>query len=120
VSVAEDALGCRGIQPFGQRRQHYGHVRRRGFQAIQGGVMSGREGGVTGLTPKRLDPLETAVLAISDEGMEESVSGAKVGALLVGTSEAFGVDAFGRSSTAFHLPPGPYRKRRWSSTRGRS
>src|SRR5215470_6864126 len=79
--------------------------------------MSGSESGVTGLTPKRLDPLETAMLAISDEGMEASVSFAEVGALSVGTSESFGVDAFRCSSATFHFRPGTHSSRRWPSTR---
>jgi hypothetical protein len=68
--------------------------------------MSGREGGVTGLTPKRLDPLEMAMLAVADQGMDVSFCVPEVRALRVRTSEPFGLYAFGSSPAAFHLTPG--------------
>ena len=47
------------------------------------------------MTPKRLDPLETAMLAIADQGVDVSFRVPEVRALGVGTSEALGVDADG-------------------------
>ena len=83
-----------------------------GFQTIQRGVV--------GLTTKRLDPLDMAMLAITDQGMDLSIGDPEVRALLVGTSEPLVVDAFGGSPSAFHLRPGTHRYRRWSSSRRES
>jgi hypothetical protein len=57
------------------------------------------------------------MLAIANERMNESIGDPAVPALLVGTSEALGVHALGRSPAAFHLAPGTYRSKRWPSTR---
>ena len=82
--------------------------------------MSGTERSAAGLTTKRLDQFGTAMLAITDQGMDLSIGDPEVRALLVGTSEPLGVDAFGCSPSAFHLRPGRRSSRRWpSSRRGR-
>ncbi len=64
LTKAEDPLCGRGVQPFGQRREHHGDLLRGGFQTIQGGVAPGSERGTAGLTAKGLDALGTAMLAI--------------------------------------------------------
>src|SRR5258706_3294941 len=64
LSGAEDAFGRRWVQPFGQCSQHHGDVIGKGFQPVQGRIASSTEGGVTGLTPKGLNLLGTAMLAI--------------------------------------------------------
>src|SRR5713101_7333299 len=73
----------------------------------------GTERGVASLTAKGLDPLGMAIPAISDEGVDLSIADAEVRALRVGTSEPFGIYAFGCSPPAFHLWPGTHRSRRW-------
>src|SRR5713101_248494 len=57
------------------------------------------------------------MFAISDQRVDLSIGDPGVWALLVGTGETLGVDAFGSTSPAFHLAPGPHRQRRRSSTR---
>jgi len=116
LSIAKDPLGSRRIQPFGQRRQHDGDLVRGGFQTVQGSAVPGSEGGATGLTTKRLDPLGMAMLAIAHQRVDPGVSDPKVGALPVGTSEPLGVYAFGSSSSTFDLRPGTHRQRHWPST----
>ena len=88
MTVAKDSLGCGSIQPFGQHREHNSNLLRGGFQTIQGGVASGRESAVAGLTAKRLDALGTAMRAISHQCMDASISDAEVRALVVRTGEA--------------------------------
>ena len=117
LSKAEDPLGSRRVQPFGQRREHHGDLVRGGFQTVQGRVAPSTERGTAGLAAKRLDPLGTAMLAISDQRVNVSIGDPEVRALLVGTGEALGVDPLGCSSAAFDLTPGTYRRRRWPSTR---
>src|SRR5215470_348601 len=120
LSGAEDPLGRRWVEPFGKGRENHSDLMRGRFQAVQRGVASRTEGGTAGLTPKRLDPLSPAMLAISDEGMEGSVGVAEVDALLIGAGVALGLYTLGRSPSAFHLRPGAYRSMPWSSTqRGR-
>ena len=63
--------------------------------------MSGTERSVAGRTSKRLDPFGMAMLAISHQCMDGSVCDAEVRALLIGTSEPFGVDAFGAPRRLF-------------------
>jgi hypothetical protein len=75
------------------------------FQAVQGSMVSSRELGAAGLTTERLDPLDTAMLAISDEGVDVSIGDLGVRAQLVGTSVALGVHPLGCSPPAFHLSP---------------
>jgi hypothetical protein len=117
LSVAEDSLGSGWVQPFGKGREHHSDLVRRGFQAVEGGVTPRTEGGVASLAAKGLDLLGTAMLAISDEGVDLSSGDAEVGARSVGTGEAVGVHALGCSPTAFDLAPGTHRQRRWLSTR---
>src|SRR5260221_5909611 len=57
------------------------------------------------------------MLAITNQGMGMSIGDPEVRAMLVGTSEPLGVDAFGDSPTAFHLRPGTHRHERWPSSR---
>ncbi|HEX9134834.1 MAG TPA: hypothetical protein VF844_21320 [Ktedonobacteraceae bacterium] len=66
LSVAEDPLCCGRGQLFSQCREHQGDLVRRGFQTVQWSVTSSTERGVASRTSKRLDPLDTAMLAISD------------------------------------------------------
>ena len=106
LPVAEDSLGGGSVQPFGQGRQHDGDLLGRGFQPVQGGVAPGCERGLAGLTPKGLDPLGLAMLAIANQRMNARISDAKVEALLVRTSEALRIHPLGCSPTAFHLTPG--------------
>src|SRR5215471_21722291 len=101
LSKAEDPRSRGRVEPFGQRREHHGDLVRGSFQPVQGGVVPGSERGATRLTPKGLDRLSTAMLAVPDQRVDASVCLAKVRALPVGTGEAFGVDAFGGSSAAF-------------------
>ena len=79
---------------------------------VQRGMAPGSERSEAGETSKRLDPLGTAMLAISDEGMDVSIGDPAVRALLIRTGVALGVHALGRSPAAFHLTPGTYRNRR--------
>ena len=58
------------------------------------------------------------MFAISDERVNVSIGDPEVRALLIGTGEARGVDAFGGSPSAFHLTPGAHR--RWLHIRGGS
>ena len=88
LSVAEDPRGRGWTQSFGQRREHHGDVMRWGFQTVQGLVAPSSEGGVAGLTTKRLDPLSMTVFAIPDESMDVSVCNPEVQKLLFGTCEA--------------------------------
>jgi hypothetical protein len=80
----------------------------RGFQMVQGGVTPGSERRVTGRTSKRLDALDLAMLAISDQSVDGSVSDAEVRALVVGTGETLGIYPFGSTPSAFDLAPGAY------------
>lgn len=118
LTVAEDPLGGGSVQSFGQRGKHHSDVMGRGFQRVQGGVTSGSERRVTGLTAKRLDALSLAMLAITHQRVDGSVSDAKIRALRVGAGVARGVYAFGCSSAVFQLRPGTHR--RWPATRRRS
>jgi hypothetical protein len=110
LPVAEDPL-C------GQRSQHYGDLVGGGFQTIQGSVASSTECAVTGRTSKGLDALGMPMLAISNEGVNMSIGVPVVGALLIGTGIASGVDPLGRSPSAFDLAPGTYRRMRRSYNR---
>ena len=80
-------------------------------------MASGSERGVAGLTAKGLDLLGTAMLAIPDKRVDVSIGDPEVRALLIGTGEALRVYAFGSSSPAFDLAPGPYWCWRWPSSR---
>jgi hypothetical protein len=66
LPIAEYSLGGRSVQPLGQSREDHGDLPGMGFQTIQGSVASSTESGMASLTTKRLDPLDTAMLAISD------------------------------------------------------
>ena len=114
---AEDPLGSRRIQPFGQRREHHGDLLGRGFQTIQGSVASSTEGGAARLTRKVWMRSALAMLAIANQRMDVSIGDAEVWTLLVGTGVALGVYAFGCSPAAFHFTPGAYWCRCWSSSR---
>src|SRR5215469_12774937 len=103
LPVAENSLSGGSVQPFGQRRQPNGDLLSRGFQPIQGRVASGTERAAASLTAKRLDALGPAMSAIANQGMNGSVCDPAVRALVVGTSETLGVDAFGGTSPAFDL-----------------
>jgi hypothetical protein len=86
---------------------------------IQRSLASSSKGGAAGRTSKRLDALGLAMLAISDQGMHGSVCDPEVPALLVGTSEAMRVYAFGNTPPAFDLTPGAYwRRSRFHAWRG--
>src|SRR5262245_9858728 len=95
LSNAEDPFGRRWAHAFGQRREHHGDLLRGGFQTIQGRIASSAERGAARLTAKRLDRFSAAMLAVADQGVDVSFSVPEVGALGVGTSEPFGVYAFG-------------------------
>src|SRR5258706_6653664 len=118
LSGAEDAFGRRWVQPFGQCSQHHGDVIGRGFQPVQGRIASSTEGGVTGLTPKGLNLLGTAMLAIPNQRVDVSLGDPEVQALRVGTGEALSVYAFGSTSPTFPFTPGTHRHRHYSR-RGR-
>ncbi len=111
LSVAEDPLGSRKIQPFGQRGEHQCDLPRGGFQTVQGSVAPGSERGAASLTTKRLDLFGLAMFAVANQRMSVRVCHTEVGALVVGTGVAFGVDPLGGSSSTFHLAPGPHRPR---------
>jgi len=116
LTVSEDPLGSGRVQPFGEGREHHCDLVRGSLQTIQGGVASGSERGVTGRASKRLDPLDMAMLAIPDEGVDMSIGDAGVRTLRVGTGEALGIHPLGRSPPAFHLTPRSHRQRRWPDT----
>ena len=116
LSKAEDPLGSRKIQPLGQRRQNHGDLLGESFQLVQRRVAPRTERRTTSLTAKGLDPLDMAMLAISDQRVNLSISDAKVEARSVGTGEAFGVYPLGCSAAAFHLTPGADKRRRRSHT----
>ncbi len=67
LPVAEDTLCSGRIQPKGSRRQHHCNLLRGGFQAVQGGVASSAESGVTGLATECLDLLSATMCAVSKE-----------------------------------------------------
>jgi hypothetical protein len=66
----------------------------------------GSEGGAASLTAKRLDPFGMPMLAIADQSVNVGIGDAEVGALLIGTGIAFGVDPLGCAPAAFNLAPG--------------
>jgi hypothetical protein len=105
LTVTEDPLRGGRVEPFGQRREHPCNLMGRGFQTVQRSVVSSAECGVTGLATKGLDLLSSTMCAIPNQSMDGSVCDAEVRALRVGTSETFGVYAFGGSSAAFDLAP---------------
>ncbi len=109
LTIAEDAFSRRKVQPFGQRRENHDDLMGRDFQTVEGRVASSTEGGAARLTPKGLNLLGTAMLAIADQRVLSSVSVAKVRALPVLTGVAFGRYPLGSSSAAFHLAPGSHR-----------
>jgi hypothetical protein len=117
LPVAEDTFCGGSIQPFGERRQHHCDLLGGGFQAVQGGVASSTERGVTGLATECLDLLNATICAISNQGVDVSVCDAEVRALVVGTGKALGVYPFGSTPLAFDLAPGVHRKRGRSHTR---
>jgi hypothetical protein len=55
LPVAEDSLGSRKIQPFGQRREHHGDLLRGGLQTVQGRVASCSKRGAAGRASKRYE-----------------------------------------------------------------
>jgi hypothetical protein len=120
LPIAEDPLGGRGVQPFGQSRQDHGDLLRRSFQTVQGSAASSTERGSASLTAKRLDALGLAMPAISHQSVDSNVRDAKVRALRVGTREAVGGYPLRCSSPAFHLTPRTYWRCRWPSTRRES
>jgi hypothetical protein len=120
LTVAEDPLGSRKIQPFGQRRQNHGDLLGGSFQPVQRRVAPRTERRATSETSKGLDPLDMAMLAISDQRVNLSISDAKVEARSVGTGETLGVYLLGCSAAAFHLTPGADKRRRRSHTGPRS
>jgi hypothetical protein len=77
-SKAEDPLGSRRVEPFGQRREHHGDVMRGGFQTIQRSIASSTKRGVAGRASKGLDLLGTTVLAIADKSMDVSIGDSEV------------------------------------------
>jgi hypothetical protein len=101
LPLAEDPLSGGRIQSFGQRSQHYGDLVGGGFQTIQGSVASSTECVVTGRTSKGLDALGMPMLAISNEGVNMSIGVPVVGALLIGTGIASGVDPSGALPVGF-------------------
>jgi hypothetical protein len=114
--VFQVASTSAGVESFGQRREHLCDLLRLSFQPIQRRVASSTEGGVTGLTPKRLDLLGMTMLAVANESVDLGIGDPAIPALRVGTGVALGVHAFGGSSPAFHLAPGAHRSRRWVFT----
>ena len=117
LPVAEDTLCSGRIQPFGERRQHHCDLLRGGFQAVQGGVASSAESGLTGLATECLDLLSATMCAVSNQSVDVSVCDAEVRALVVGTGETLGIYPFRSTSPAFDLAPGAHRKRGRSHTR---
>jgi len=109
LSVAEDPLGGGRVQPFGQRRQHHCDLVRRGFQTVQGSVVSSTEGGAAGLTAEGLDPLSMAMFAIANQSMNVSVCDTRIRAPGVRAGKALRVKPLRCSSATFHLTPGAYR-----------
>ena len=67
LSVTEDTLGSRKIQPFGQRRQNHGDLLGGSFQPVQRRVAPRTERRATSRTSKGLDPLDMAMLAIPEK-----------------------------------------------------
>jgi hypothetical protein len=67
LTVAEDPRGLRKIQLFGQRRQNHGDLLGGSFQPVQRRVAPRTERRATSRTSKGLDPLDMAMLAISEK-----------------------------------------------------
>jgi hypothetical protein len=72
------------------------------------------------LTAKCLDPLDMAMRAIANQGMDVSICDPRVRALVVGAGEALGVQPFRCASPAFDFMPGAHRQGRWPHTRRES
>ena len=109
----KDSLRCRQIQPFRQGTQHQCYPMRRRFQPIQRRVQTCAEGRPTRLTAPPLDPLSLAPHTIANQRVDVRIADPIVGASSVGTGKPLGLHAFGRSPSAFDLPPGSHRSRRW-------
>ena len=88
------------------RDPHHGDLISGSFQPVERRVAPGSERGAASLTAKRLDVLSLAVLAITNQRMNLSISNAEVQALLVGTGVPIGVDSLGCSRAAFDLAKG--------------
>jgi hypothetical protein len=96
LTGAEDPLCSGWVQSFGQREIRTMATFWEGvFSRYKGVLRRARERGMAGLTPKRLDWFGLAMLAVANQGVDMSFSVAEVRALGVGTSEPFGVYAFG-------------------------
>jgi hypothetical protein len=118
LSKTEDPFSGGRVQPFGKGRQDHRDLVRGSFQTVQGGAAPGSERAAASLAAKGLDPFDLAMLAIPNQRVDASISDAEVRTLLIGTGEAFGVNALGCSSPAFHLTPGAYWRRGRSHTWG--
>lgn len=98
VSKAEDPFGRGRVQLFGQRREYHGDRAREGvFRRYRGVLRRAREGGAAGRPSKGLVPLSLPMLAIADQCVNVSIGDAEVGARLIGTGIAVGVDPLGRA-----------------------
>jgi hypothetical protein len=79
------------------RDPHHGNQLGGGFQTVQRSVASSTEGSAAGKTSKRLDVLDTVMLAIANERMDVCIGDPKVQTLKVGTAVALSVHALGGS-----------------------
>src|SRR5262249_55896178 len=91
LTIAEDAFSRGRVEPFGQRRQHHRDLLGGSFQTVQRRVASSAERGAANLTAESLDLLSLTMLAIPDQCVDVRIGDPAVRALLIGTSEAFGL-----------------------------
>jgi hypothetical protein len=112
LSVAEDSFGGGWVQPFGEDREHYSDLMRRGFQAVERSVAPRTESGAARLAAEGLDLLGTAMLTITNQRVDLGIDDPAIGTLLVGTGKALGVHPFRCSPPSFDLAPRSHGQRR--------
>ena len=103
--MAEYSYCSRRIQPFGERCQHFADPVRRGFQAVQGRVATGAEGGSTRLAPKCLNLISFTMRAIANKGMNSSIRDAIVRAGRLGAGISLRVDSLMCTPATLDLAP---------------
>jgi hypothetical protein len=95
LTIAEDAPSRGSVQPFGEGSEDNGDLLGGGFQTVQRSVSSSAERGAASRASEGLDLLSLTMLAIAYQRVDVRIGVAEVPALVVGTSETFGVDADG-------------------------
>ncbi len=105
LAVPEHSDGCGDREAFSHRTEDFCDPGGCGFEAIEGRVPTGGEGGLAGLTAEGLDALVVAVRAIADQGVHIRVGDAEIIAGGVRAGEAIGGDAFRGTTPALDLAP---------------